>query len=235
MGLFRFKQFEIIDDLAGMKVGTDAVLLGSWANPASASCILDIGTGSGILSLMMAQKSSANITGIEIDEITAQQATRNIESSPWQNRISIITESFQNFISNANCKFDFIISNPPYFSNSLKPSDNGKKLAKHTDSLSYQELIHGVSKILTHQGQFYVIIPFNNFQELNEIAMTEGLYINKSLRILNKPESNPIRIILQLEQCSRNYKIEEEIYIRTPNNSFSDDYKNLTKDFYLNF
>ncbi|MDD2381516.1 MAG: methyltransferase, partial [Mariniphaga sp.] len=138
---FQFKHFSIIQENAAFKVGTDAVLLGSWVNISTAKTILDIGTGTGIIALMMAQRSTARITGIEIEKNAAEEATGNVKNSPWNQRVNILNTSFQDFVKAHTGVFDLIVSNPPFFTNSQKSKCNLLALARHNDLLPHARLV----------------------------------------------------------------------------------------------
>src|SRR5436190_6902240 len=141
---FRFKQFTIHQDKCAMKVGTDSVLLGSWVDTAQATDILDIGTGSGIIALMLAQKSFAQIDAIDVDGNACEQAEENFKSSPWMDRLHVIHQSFQDYATGTEKKYDLIVSNPPYFQDAFKPAEESKLKAKHGDLLCFAELVDGV-------------------------------------------------------------------------------------------
>jgi tRNA1Val (adenine37-N6)-methyltransferase len=152
---FRFKQFSVDDSKCAMKVGTDAVLLGAWADVTCAETILDIGTGCGLIALMAAQRSNAHITAIDIDESTTLQSKENFLSSPWHDRLEAIhIEQFQ-----PDYLFDLIICNPPFFKNALKTPFHERNLARHNDSLSFESLVSHVNILLSENGKFFFILP----------------------------------------------------------------------------
>ena len=230
---FRFKQFSIEDDQSSMKVGTDAVLLGAWTNPAQARSILDIGCGSALISIMLAQKTNALINGIEIDKESAEQASQNCLKSKWSDRLNIVHSSFQSFCLKPQ-KFDLIVSNPPFFNNSLKSPKLSKTNSKHTVLLSFQELLMGTKRLLTDDGLANFILPYSELDFFKTTATIEGLYINRTLLIKPKPNKEINRCILSL-QHSPSKLIEDLLCIRNSDSSYSDDYKALTSEFYLNF
>lgn len=230
---FRFKQFSIEDDQSSMKVGTDAVLLGAWTNPNQARSILDIGCGSAVISIMLAQKTKAIITGIEIDKDSAEQASQNCLSSIWANQLKIIHSSFQSFCLKPR-RFDLIVSNPPFFNNSLKSPNQSKTNSKHTVLLSFQELLMGTKRLLQEDGVANFILPYSELEFFKTTATIEGLFINRILLIKPKPNKEINRCILSL-QHSPSKLIEDLLCIRNPDSSYSDNYKVLTSEFYLNF
>ena len=141
---FEFKQFTIKQDKCAMKVGTDAVLLGSWATANGSHLILDVGTGTGIIAMMLAQKTIAHIDAIDIDELACIQAAQNVSESKFFGRVEVMHTSLQQYVKNAQKKYDLIITNPPYFEQSLKSSDEQRSCARHADVLPFDELIDGV-------------------------------------------------------------------------------------------
>lgn len=232
---FKFKQFTISQTHAAMKVGTDGVLLGAWANVADASRILDIGTGTGVIALMLAQRSStAIIDAVEIDTPSAKQAEMNAVKSPWGNRITIANKSFQDFVSETDNRYDLIVSNPPYFEQSLKSPFEHKNLARHNDTLPYNELLGGISKLLTEKGKFCGVFPYTEGNVFIAKASGYGLYCTKRLNIQSKPNRNTLRMLIQLEFEKK--PLEESILCtRDSEGNYTDEYKQLTADFYLAF
>ena len=180
---FRFRQFTIHQDKCAMKVGTDAVLLGSWVDPKNAHQILDIGTGTGLIALMLAQKSSAEIDAIDIDESACQQAKENFRISPWFSRVKIYHHSLQGFSETSEKKYDLIVSNPPYFHHASKPPEEARLNARHNDQLSFSELIAGVKKLLTDNGRFCLILPCKEGTEFIDLAQMSGLFCHEMMRI----------------------------------------------------
>lgn len=216
-----------------MKVGTDAVILGAWVNPQNAKKILDVGTGTGIIALMLAQKSDAVIDAVEIDKNSFLQAKENIENSKWRKRINVYNESFQEYSKKIPFKYDIIISNPPYFVNSYKSIFEEKNKAKHNVNLSFNELIIYSTDILDPLGVLYLIIPSDDLQKIISIAEKERLYCNEILNIFPKPRSKPKRTILKSEFVKKKL-IEENLTVENgERHEYTDEYKNLTGDFYL--
>src|SRR5690349_21693086 len=156
---FRFRQFTIHQDKCAMKVGTDAVLLGAWVNPNGSQRILDIGTGTGIIALMIAQKSSAEIHAVDIDEGAFLQCKENFRISPWYNRLFPHHLSFQEFACAAESTYDLVVSNPPYFHHASKPPEEQRSQARHHDQLTFEDLVKGTRKILSAEGKLCVILP----------------------------------------------------------------------------
>lgn len=232
---FQFKQFNIQDENSAMKVGTDAVVLGSFINPKNTSCILDIGTGSGIIALMMAQKSSAIIDAIDIDFGSIQDANFNFENSAWGNQLNAIQTSLSGFVKQSNDKYDLIVSNPPFFNNSLKSPSERKNLSKHTSTLSHKNLMKGVKNLIATDGIFTVIIPFDQMRSFLNIAFIEHFFCSRKLVIYPTPNKPANRVILELSSIKVNNPKEESLTIRDISSNFTEQYKSLTQDFYLNF
>ncbi len=232
---FRFKQFAVRDDQCSMKVGTDAVLLGSWANIGSAESILDIGTGSGVIALMLAQRSEAQIDAIDIDPASVEQAQSNISTSKWEGRITLSNKSLQEFCRDHPKKFNLVVTNPPFFSNALKSPEDKRNIARHNDKLSFDELIYGVKQLLDHNGRFCLILPENESHVFKDKAIINGLFPLRTLNIYSKKGRAVKRVLY--EYCfQRQPSIEAgDLIIRNDDDSFADAYKNLTKDFYLEF
>ncbi|HNQ61580.1 MAG TPA: methyltransferase [Bacteroidia bacterium] len=229
---FRFKQFTVHQDKCAMKVGTDAVLLGSWLDPSHAHRILDIGTGTGIIALMLAQRSTCNIDGVDIDENACLQARENFRISPWFLRMHVFHQSFQELAGQSNLIYDLIVSNPPYFHHASKPFGESRLNARHNDLLGFQELIDGVKKILHPEGKFYLILPAKEGHEFMDLAHSAGLFCTHLVKILTKPNKPEKRLIMEFSKNMGTLS-EEEIIIQNENNSFTDRYITLTNDYYI--
>lgn len=232
---FRFKQFELEDKNSAMKVGTDAVLLGSWVEINGAKTILDIGTGSGIIALMLAQRANAEITAIDIHNPSISDATENFKNSLWSNQLSAINISLQDFGNSNSNKFDLIVSNPPFFSNSLTSPSKDKSLAKHNTSLSQNDLLKSVLGLLNENGRFCVILPENEISSFTISATKLGFYSNKQIRVVPKQGKAINRVITVFSLHSYGSPEISELVIRDKNNEYTQEYKSLTKDFYLKF
>jgi tRNA1Val (adenine37-N6)-methyltransferase len=230
---FKFKKFIIIQEDSAMKVGVDSVLLGAWAGIQEAKTILDVGTGTGLLSLMMAQRSEAKITAVEIDESACREALMNVHNSPWPDQIEVLHTTFQEFEKSTDQRFDCIVSNPPYFENCSRPVDINRKKARHNDELPFTDLIKGSMKLLQANGHLSVILPVNISEKFVKTADQSGLFLNRSTWIKHKPEKPYHRRLLEF---SRNKTaLDESILVIESNREYTDDYKNLTLEFYLAF
>jgi tRNA1Val (adenine37-N6)-methyltransferase len=236
MSVFRFKQFEIAHDKSTLKVGTDSVLLGAWV-PISEKCkyILDIGSGCGILALMLAQRSNAIITGIDIDKNSVEESLENASKSPWKNRINFTHISVQNFcIPERKHVFDLIVSNPPVFVNSLKSPVHTRNISRHTDTLSFEDLITSVNYCLSTSGTFAIIIPATISKIIQEQCKRQGLFCSAILQVHpfeHKPANRNILLFSQRKQQQH----VQNLIIRNSSNEYTNAYRLLTKDFHLNF
>lgn len=235
-GGFTFKQFHIDHSRCAMKVGTDGTLLGAWATlPPHAKNILDIGTGSGLIAIMAAQRHpTAKITAIDIDKDCVMQATENAVASPWAERIEVIETPLQEYSQEE--KFDVIISNPPYFADSMHSPDKQRTTARHTASLSFKELTDGVLRLLADDGLFAVILPTIE-SELLLSASRGRLFTWRRCEVWSTPESGARRIMLELKrEPPKDLSQKEKIIIEQGGRHiYSEEYKALTADFYLNF
>lgn len=230
---FRFKQFIVHDDHSSIKVGTDSVLLGAWAGSGNYRHILDIGTGCGLLALMMAQQyPEAQVTAIDIHEDSVKEASLNFSISPWKERLHAQNVSLQEFVLNKKQAFDLIIANPPYFTGDLLPPDPSREQAKHTSKLTYKDLATGASKILTDKGVFALILPYNMKESFAEQAIANELHLQRQLIITPVFGKSPNRIIMEWGK-ERKKCLTNSLDIRINPKHYSEDYIKLTKDFYL--
>lgn len=227
---FQFKQFTVWHDQCAMKVGTDGVLLGAWTPVESAQRILDIGTGTGLVALMLAQRSQAAIVALEIEELAAAQAAENVARSPWPNRIEVLQQDFKQYRSDV--KFDRIVSNPPYFVRSLKCPDAQRSSARHNDDLSYEDLLQGVVPLLTENGTFTVVIPADVSEEVKRIALIGGLYPVRQLYVITKLHATPKRTLIAFGFRQQVCRVET-LLTETARHQYSDEYIALTETYYL--
>ncbi len=218
-----------------MKVGTDAVLLGSWVLPNGSREILDIGTGTGVVALMLAQKTLAKIDAIDIDENACLQAQQNIFESKFSGQLQVIHSSWQEFSKVNTKKYNLIVTNPPYFEQSLKSSDEQRSFARHADVLPFEELIDGVIKLLDDKGKFCLILPTLEAEKFKDLAKKKGLFLSKLLRVKSKINKElDKRHLMQFEFTPSEFS-EQTIAIELEErHHYTDEYKALTKDYYLN-
>ena len=229
---FTFKQFVVHQDVCAMKVGTDAVLIGSWVMGKDAKNILDIGTGTGIIALMLAQKTWALVDAIDIDENAVMQAQSNVSNSPWNDRVRVIHQSLQAFCVHPMQKYDLIVSNPPYFDETFKPAEEGRNKARHTDHLSFEELATGVRELLSDAGKFYVILPLTEGTLFIEKMKVEGLFLNEVISVRPK-QDKPVKRLLMQFSMHRKPLVSAELIVHKDDQNYSEEYIELTKDFYL--
>ena len=230
--MFHFRQFSLSDENAAMKTGTDAVLLGAWASVPSAGKILDIGTGSGILALMMAQRSQAEIDAVEIDAGSASQAISNIGISPWRDRIKVFHSAVQDYAGSCLSTYELIISNPPFFSNSLKAPDPQRSRAKHNDSLPVGQLMLASSELLSPAGCLSLIFPWDAKETWLGSARSQGLYANRLTVVIPREGKTPVRVMAEFRKTSPALA-ESQLIIRSADGSYTQEYKELTSEFYL--
>lgn len=231
---FKFKQFEIKQDKAAMKVGTDGVLLGAWVEiPETAFSILDVGSGTGVIALMMAQRSYAEvIDAVELNPASYVQTVENFEISDWGDRLFCYHASFQEFEEEIDDTYDIIISNPPFYTDTFKEETSERTMARHTETLSYNDLLRGTSKLLSEEGTCAFIIPFKEEEAFFNVAKSHGLFANRICRVKGT-EASPIkRSLLQLNKTENTPEISELI-IEISRHVYTEDYINLVKDFYL--
>lgn len=216
-----------------MKVGIDGVLLGVWAPIGEAKNILDVGTGTGLIALMLAQRSSAMITAIDIDQDAVFQARENTLNSPWKDRIALQSSSLQEFTANESATFDLIVSNPPYFVNSLKNPDKNRTTARHTDSLTHEELINGSLKLLSAEGRLCIILPVKEGMQCVDFAQSKGLFCSKLVKVFPKPEVAAKRLLLEFGFTKVDTVLSELVIETEERHQYSDQFSLLAKDFYL--
>lgn len=232
---FRFKKFSIHHDRTAMKVGTDGVLLGALAGSGSPKNILEIGVGSGVVSLMLAQRfPEANIIGVEIDPEAWLQATENAQNSPWDDRIDFLNLPFQEFCQKTEKRFDLIVSNPPYFSNHLKSPDPKRNLALHNDALPFSELAGGLKELLNPESEFWVILPQDQMLDLGKVLDAAGLNLLCKISVKDNPERNILRLIhgfSNFKSCLKQLSLS----IKDKGGSYSDDYSELMNEFLIIF
>jgi tRNA1Val (adenine37-N6)-methyltransferase len=235
MSNFDFKRFSINQDRCAMKIGTDGVLLGAWSpienNPSS---ILDIGAGTGIIALMLAQRTNAQqIDAIEIDEDTYEQTVDNFENSPWSDRLFCFHAGLDEFIEDPEDEYDLIISNPPFYSEDYKTLDNKRDLARFQDAMPFEDLIETAALLLSQNGFFSVIIPFKEEERFVELANQYELYPTKITHVKGTPTSDIKRSLIAFSRDNTINLHPEELIIETERHVYTPEYIALTKDFYI--
>lgn len=231
---FRFKKFTIHQDKCAMKVGTDGVLLGAWTDPRLATKIADIGTGTGLIAIMLAQKSNASITGIEIDTGAATQAKENMSNTLWKDRLNVVEADIRDYYPHHEAEFDLIVSNPPFFNENTKGYSEKRNIARHTDGLSFGLLVEAVSFILKEDGRFSVIIPATSAQEFISEAIRHKLSLTRKTEVITKLGTPAKRVMMEFcKNTSNNATTEYAQLLLSENGNKSQEYINLTSDFYL--
>lgn len=235
--VFQFKQFSVDQTDCGMKVNTDAALLGSLAAAGSPGKILEIGTGTGVIALMLAQRyTSALVDAVEIDPKTAVTASLNFRNSPFSDRLTLITSSFQDYFNEPNTpRYDLIVSNPPYFINSLKSNDPVRELARHTNEDFFSDIVEGAASHLTDHGLFCLILPLDTTKAVEDLTAGHPvLGVAKKILIHSFPKSEPYRCILVLGKTSET-PVLEKFVIYERQGIYTNEYRQLLKDFLIIF
>jgi len=230
---FRFKQFTIHQDQCAMKVSTDACILGAWfaAKVPDISTILDVGSGTGLLMMMLAQKTNSEIHGIEIDLAAFRQLKENINQNQWKESLKVFPGDARSFIFPA--KYDFIIANPPFFENDLEPETETVQVAKHSKMLSLHELIQVFNKNLQLYGAFGLLLPAHRWKYFDGLASAAGFSLVERLMIKQTPAHDHFRAVLHYSRNKENFAPSFELVIQKPDGSYSDEFVELLKDYYL--
>ena len=231
---FRFKQFSVAHDRCAHKVGTDAVLLGAWVDVKGCRSMLDIGTGSGVIALMLAQRSGgkAQIDALEPAETDAAQAMENVRNSPWPSRVVVHPIAVQNYSPGKT--YDLILSNPPFFNASLRSPRDSRNYARHTASLPHRELLRATELLLSDSGKFALILPVAEAEAFEREAMQSGLHCRRELVLFPKPDRKAERKLLEFSRYAGSRE-SEVLILHGALGGWSSEYKRLTADFYLNF
>lgn len=230
---FKFKQFTIYQQHCAMKVTTDGCLFGAWLsnelqNTSSNSRFLDIGTGTGLLSLMVAQQTAATIDAVEIDINAAEQAIENIAASPWCNKLQVINSAIQDYQSTV---YDYIFTNPPFFDNDLKSADTKRNLALHSSALSLEDLLANITRLLASNGHFAILLPYHRVAFFEDLAGANGYHLHKKTLVQQTPKHPYFRGMLVFGLAKKE-AIVDSIVIKEDNN-YTEAFKALLKDYYL--
>lgn len=232
---FKFKQFEVAQENTAMKVNSDGVLLGAWAQTQDAGSILDIGTGTGVIALMCAQKNKdAQIVGIEIDEDSCVQAAANFEQSPWSGNLSLVSDPIQKYGKDSGVKFEHIISNPPFFSGGTLSENQPKNIVRHTIKLSHGDLLLAIRRLLSPDGKVSIILPVIEGLRFIEIVERYRFHITRKTLMRPRAGKPAERILFEFTQMENTSCIEKEIIMyEDSNKKYTAEYKEMTGDFYL--
>lgn len=229
---FHFKQFTVRHDRCTMKVGTDAVLIGAWVDVTDTQNILDIGTGSGVIALVLAQRTqpSVHIESVEIEKDDADQAAENFRNSPWASRMGLHHGSIQDY--HPFVEFDLIVTNPPYFNRSLAPPDKKRHQVRHTTSLSYDDLLSAVARLLTKNGRFNLILPFREASLFSEVAFRYGFFCSRRYHFRTRKEKPLERTLMEFTRQPHSVA-EGEILLYDKGLLWSSSYRDLITNFYV--
>lgn len=231
---FKFKQFEIHQDKCAMKVGTDGVLLGAWADVSNTKRILDIGAGTGLIAIMLGQRTEdAIVHAVEIDDVAFDQAKQNMALAPWKDRLDVFHLAIQEYANSAEPEYDLIVSNPPFFSGGTFSHNQDRNSVRHTIKLPHNDLLTAVRKLLAADGKFCVILPFIEGLRFKEMASTYKFYCTKVTNVKPKADKAVERLLLQFERQPKE-TIEDELIIQNEGrNDWTTEYVGLTGEFYL--
>ena len=229
---FQFKQFRLEQSLAGMKFGMDSATLGAWANHPSPASILDIGTGTGVLALMLAQRYDCPIDAVEIEENAFVQTNLNFTNSPWADRLFAHHQDINSF--DQGKKYDLIVSNPPYFHRSYSSPDQKRQLARHSESLSTQDLLQKVADLLNKDGFFFVVIPSASVNEYEKEGEMRGLLLQEKVDIITVEGKMPARCILKFGK-RETQTLRSSVTVKDKDGNYTEVYSQLLKDYFLIF
>lgn len=230
---FTFKQFFVAHDRCAMKVGTDGILLGAWAPVAGVKRILDIGTGSGLIALMLAQRASdAVIDAVEMEAQAAEQAAENVQASPWAGRIQVHQADFLSWTPDASHRYDLIVSNPPFYDKGVECGTSERELARYNTSLEHEALLRGAAQLITEEGSFCVVLPESAGTAFTEKAQEMGWHIRLRTDVSDNEIKLPHRVLLAFSPTPGEVFIDR-LAIRGPDQRYSDAWCGLTQDFYL--
>ncbi len=231
---FRFKQFTVFHDKCAMKVGTDGVLLGAWTSVKNAVDVLDVGTGTGLIALMVAQRNPlAKVIAIDVDEQAVMQAKENIGNSPFPDRITVAFCAFRQFAQSSSKRFDLIVSNPPFFSNSLLSPDPQRSGARHSVSLTLDDLLLSARGCLKNEGILSLILPYDRSDELKLLCEKYIFYIRRKTIVYPLPDAKPKRLLVELTMQQPVHTEISSLIIENGRHQYSKDFSGLLGDFYI--
>lgn len=230
---FFFKKFGLFHHRSTMKIGTDAILLARWTEVSDNDDVIDIGTGCGLIPLMLAQKGIKSADAVEIDNDSYEEAAQNFSNSAWNSRLSAIHDDIKHYAEICEKKYDLVVSNPPFYFGDNIPEKAKKGLARHTNTLSYNDLLSSVKKIMKPEGRFSLVLPAIESKTFLKDAENQGFYLEKELLIVPIEGKEPNRINMQLVVNQVDSIKTETFVLRHPDHSFTKEYKDFLKDYYL--
>ncbi|RNC65896.1 tRNA1(Val) (adenine(37)-N6)-methyltransferase [Proteiniphilum sp. X52] len=231
---FRFKQFTVFHDQCAMKVGTDGVLLGAWAGVDNAAEVLDVGTGTGLIALMVAQRNpQAKVMAIDVDEQAVEQAKENIGNSPFSDRIDVELVAFRQFAQDSPKRFDLIVSNPPYFSDSLLPPEKGRARARHSVSLTLDDLLLSARRCLKNRGTLSLILPYGKGDELDCLCEKHRFYMKRKTIVYPLPDTEPKRLLVELTMRPADHTEISSLIIENSRHRYTEGFSDLVSSFYI--
>ena len=235
---FKFKRFTVFHDESAMKVGTDGTLIGAWASLEGVKTVLDVGCGCGLIALMIAQRSSdSTVLGIDIDEASVRQAARNVAASLWADRVSIECRDVRDLKLDDFGRFDLVVTNPPFYEEDVACPDLSRNSARHTDCLSFEELVEAAARLLSEKGTLSLVLPAKSKSRFVGVAASRWLYLSRFTSVITKPGKQPKRVLMEFKRTLTD-AVEDDLYIYNKGiynkGMFSEEYVKLMKDFYLN-
>ena len=232
--MFKFKHFEIHDELSAMKIGTDGVLLGAWADVRDARSILDVGTGTGLVAIMCAERNAmARVHGIDIVEDAATEAQQNMSRTAWHDRLSAEHADLRSY--NPDVRYDHIVSNPPFFLTSLHSPDTVRAMARHADTLPYADLVSAAERLLVPGGRLSVVLPTECAATFRRVAF-ERLWLSRQTEVVTREGDTPKRLLMEFVKCKKPLMPRcDRILIQQKDGAYTEEYRTLTQDFYLMF
>ncbi len=231
---FKFKQFSIAQEKCAMKVGTDGVLLGAWVDVSGASIALDIGAGTGVIAIMLAQRNpDMIIEAVEINDLAYEQAKENMSNVPWSGNLSVFHDSVQDFAQKTSNSYELIVSNPPFFSGGTLSSHHSRNDVRHTVKLPSGDLLRVVRKLLAPHGRFGLILPHLEGLKFKELAESYSLFCTRMTEVRPKVEKGVERLLMEFEKVEKPMKKDELVIQYEGRNNYTEEYIALTKAFYL--